>query len=231
MVGPVPPLPFPFPSPSFPSASRYRHYSSLLASDPIVMPSFGGYWGTDQNVDYTIDPSWRTNAMGWAVVPDGIFQVLRWIADRYGEGVPIYVTENGTAEDDDHDSDRNEDDSAESSTSFAGAAATPSWEENKRVSYFQEYLRACSRALGEEDDRAGGVNLRGYFAWSLMDNFEWQFGYDRRFGLYRVDFFDNDDGGSKGGVTEKNRKRGTLERTARPVALWYRDAMRSFRKG
>jgi Glycosyl hydrolase family 1 len=84
-----------------------------------------------------------------------------------------------------------------------GSAEADSSGDVKRVGYFQGHIRACAEALLTEQ-----VNLAGYFAWSLMDNFEWQFGYQRRFGLCRVDF-------------------DTLTRTPRDAALWYRDTIRS----
>ena len=71
-----------------------------------------------------------------------------------------------------------------------------------RQKYLEDYLRACAEAIEE------GVDLQGYFAWSLLDNFEWQFGYQRRFGLVRVDF-------------------DTQVRTPKLSAEWYRQTIRA----
>jgi beta-glucosidase len=101
--------------------------------------------------------------LDWEVFPDGLYDVLVWVRARYGER-PLYVTENGAA--------------------FAdpASAAGPLVHDPLRVEYLREHLRAVARA------RAAGVDVRGYFAWSLLDNFEWAEGYSKRFGLYHVNF-------------------------------------------
>ena len=101
-------------------------------------------------------------AMGWEIDPDGLFRTLKMVSDNY-PAVPLYVTENGAAFDDEIGPDGTVDDP-------------------DRVAYFDSHLRACHRAI------AAGVPLRGYFAWSLLDNFEWAFGYAKRFGLVFVDY-------------------------------------------
>jgi beta-glucosidase len=100
--------------------------------------------------------------MGWIIEPDGLYDALRTL-DREAPQLPIYITENGCAADD---------------------YVTPEGEVNdvERVEYLHGHLHAAWRAI--ED----GVNLAGYFHWSLMDNFEWARGYQGRFGLYFVDF-------------------------------------------
>jgi beta-glucosidase len=101
-------------------------------------------------------------AMDWEVYPAGLTEILLWIKGRYGNP-PVYITENGAAFDDpppDH-----------------GEVSDP-----QRVDYLRKHLRAAREALVE------GVDLRGYFAWSLLDNFEWAHGYAKRFGLIHVDF-------------------------------------------
>ncbi len=100
--------------------------------------------------------------MGWEVFPQGLTQTLLWIGNRYG-GIPLYVTENGAAFAD----------PPEDRGSIRDAA---------RVDYLRQHLIAARRALRE------GANLRGYFAWSLFDNFEWALGYGKRFGIVAVDF-------------------------------------------
>lgn len=155
-----------------------NHYSSLLASEPTKIPTFSGYWA-DIFVDFHSKDDWRINDQGWAVVPDGCREMLKWIAHRYNNPI-IYMTENGSAE-------------PEASLEVAR-------HDEGRRSYFEGYIRACAQAIRE------GVKLRGYFAWSLMDNFEWQFGYQRRFGLCYVDF-------------------NTQVRTPKLSAEWYRSTI------
>jgi beta-glucosidase len=99
---------------------------------------------------------------GWEVYADGLYDTLRWIAGRYGS-VPLYVTENGAA--------------------FYDPPSTGSLvDDTLRVEYLRTHLSAVRRAM---DD---GVDVRGYFAWSLLDNFEWAHGYSKRFGLVHVDY-------------------------------------------
>ncbi len=100
--------------------------------------------------------------MNWEVFPEGLTRILLWVKQRYGD-IPLYVTENGAAFDD----------PPEAENCIADLA---------RVDYFRKHLLAASQALTE------GVRLRGYFAWSLLDNFEWSHGYSKRFGIVGVDF-------------------------------------------
>jgi beta-glucosidase len=99
---------------------------------------------------------------GWEINPEMFYQQLLELKDRYGN-LPVYITENGCAAPDKLGSD--------------GKVSDP-----ERVAYFRDYLSAASRAI--ED----GVNLKGYFAWSLLDNFEWADGYTQRFGIVYVDY-------------------------------------------
>jgi beta-glucosidase len=100
---------------------------------------------------------------GWEVYPKGLTETLLWVKERSG-ALPLYVTENGAAfPDPPHLSDGRLDDAL-------------------RVDYYREHLRAAL------DARRQGVDLRGYFAWSLLDNFEWSLGYAKRFGIVHVDF-------------------------------------------
>ena len=102
-------------------------------------------------------------ATNWEVYAPAFTDVLTWVRDRYGP-VPLYVTENGAAFDDPPRAD-------------GGPVEDP-----LRVDYLRDHLMAARRAIGL------GVDLRGYFAWSLLDNYEWSAGYAKRFGLYHVDF-------------------------------------------
>jgi beta-galactosidase len=156
-----------------------NHYSSLYAAAPKKDPSYGGYWA-DMYVDFSSDPTWKKNHMGWSIVPDGCRELLLWISNRYNHPT-IVMTENGSAEDEPD-------------------LATALRDEGRR-DYFEGYLRACAEAIEM------GVNLAGYFAWSLMDNFEWEYGYSRRFGICRVDF-------------------DTQERTPKLSADWYSETIK-----
>ncbi|GAA1104404.1 GH1 family beta-glucosidase [Nocardiopsis composta] len=109
-------------------------------------------------------PDVPTTRFGWPVVPDGLHELLTGLRERYGAALPpLLVTENGCSYDDAPDA--------------GGRVADP-----ERIAYLDGHLRALARAA------AGGVDVRGYFAWSLLDNFEWAEGYTQRFGLVHVDF-------------------------------------------
>jgi beta-glucosidase len=99
--------------------------------------------------------------MGWEVSPQSIYDVLTHTYHEY-RPKEIYITENGAAFDDQVEN---------------GEVHDP-----RRVSFYQQYLANCHRAI------ADGVPLNGYFAWSLMDNFEWAHGYSKRFGITYVDY-------------------------------------------
>lgn len=100
---------------------------------------------------------------GWEVYAPGLAETLLWVREQAGN-LPVYVTENGAAFPDPPHS-RN------------GAMDDP-----LRVEYYRSHLRGALDAIRR------GVNLRGYFAWSLLDNYEWSLGYSKRFGIVHVDF-------------------------------------------
>jgi beta-glucosidase len=104
----------------------------------------------------------RLTAMGWPIDPGGLAEELIHLRKRYGD-LDVYVTENGACFDD-------------------TVAADGSVHDDARVAFLRDHIAAARRAL------AAGVKLRGYFVWSLLDNFEWAEGYRRRFGIVRVDF-------------------------------------------
>ena len=104
----------------------------------------------------------RFTAIGWPVDASGLNDVLVRLRDHYGNP-EVYVTENGACYDD-------------------HMAADGRVADDQRVTYLREHIAAARRAI------ADGVKLKGYFAWSLLDNFEWSEGYSRRFGLIYVDF-------------------------------------------
>ncbi len=108
-----------------------------------------------------IDNAIRT-AMDWEVCPKGLEDILVRVAEDYSPRA-IYVTENGSAWRDEPDADGYVDD-------------------KERTAYLDSHISACAAAAQR------GAPIAGYFAWSLLDNFEWAYGYDKRFGLVRVDY-------------------------------------------
>ncbi len=99
----------------------------------------------------------------WEVYPPGLTNTLAWVKENYGD-LPLYVTENGSA-------------FYDPPTVNGSELSDP-----LRVEYLRTHLLAAHDAIKK------GVNLRGYFAWSLLDNFEWSHGYSKRFGIVHVDF-------------------------------------------
>ncbi len=123
-------------------------------------------------------------AMGWNIRPDALEELLLALDNAYPDQ-PLMVTENGAAFDDELSADGRVHDTA-------------------RVAYLHSHIAAVLRA------REAGVDLRGYTAWSLLDNFEWSYGYAKRFGIVHVDYE-------------------TLQRTPKDSALWYRELIRTGR--
>ena len=99
----------------------------------------------------------------WEVYEQGLVDTLTWFKQRYGN-VPLYVTENGAAFYD------------------PPVAEGELVDDPLRVAYLRKHLRALHQCI------ADGVNLKGYYAWSLLDNLEWSLGFAKRFGLYHVDY-------------------------------------------
>jgi beta-glucosidase len=127
----------------------------------------------------SVDPTLPTTAMAWEIHAAGLTEVLTRVSDDY-DAPPLYVTENGAAFTD---------------------TLTPDGRvhDADRTAYLAAHLRACQDAI------AAGVDLRGYFVWSLLDNFEWAWGYDMRFGIVYVDY-------------------ATQRRVLKDSALWYADS-------
>ncbi len=108
-------------------------------------------------------PEQMTTATDWEVFPPALTKVLLWVKERYGN-LPLYITENGAA-------------FYDPPQPIEGKVEDP-----LRVEYYRQHLRAAHEAMRQ------GVNLKGYFAWSLLDNFEWSGGYSKRFGIVHVDY-------------------------------------------
>ncbi len=103
-----------------------------------------------------------TTAMGWEVNPEGLRHLLVRLGEEYPNLPPLYVTENGAAYDD----------------VVSGGRV----DDHERWAYFETHISAVADAIAE------GADVRGYFAWSLLDNFEWAWGYGKRFGIVHVDY-------------------------------------------
>lgn len=130
------------------------------ASASAAPTGAGSPWVGAEDVAF-LDGGRPVTAMGWEIDADGLREVLAGVARDYPP-IPLVVSENGAAFDDVVD---------------GGRVRDPD-----RTAYLEAHLEACRRAIDE------GVPLEGYFAWSLMDNFEWAWGYGKRFGLVHVDF-------------------------------------------
>lgn len=117
-----------------------------------------GPWPGFQEVD---GPLPKTQ-MGWEIYPQGLEDFLKRTHAEYSRGLPIYVTENGLASPD--------------------VITNGAVNDQPRIDYLGQHLAAVQNAI------AAGVPVQGYFCWSLMDNFEWSLGYEKRFGLVHVDF-------------------------------------------
>ncbi|MDR0785915.1 MAG: beta-glucosidase [Treponema sp.] len=113
---------------------------------------------------YSNAPFWQERTdMGWPIVPEGLYRQIKWVNDAAGGKIPLYITENGAA-------------------AVDVVEADGRIHDRERIDYFKKHLAVCSRLIEE------GVPLKGYFAWSLLDNFEWTFGYAKRFGVVYVDY-------------------------------------------
>ncbi|MFI0501980.1 GH1 family beta-glucosidase [Streptomyces albogriseolus] len=155
-----------------------NYYSpTVVAAGRSASPS--PWAGAERHVRFLPAPGPRT-AMDWPVDADGLYELLLRLRDDL-PGLPVMVTENGAAYDD---------------------YADPSGEvrDPERIAYLRSHLTAVHRAIGE------GADVRGYFLWSLLDNFEWAYGYSKRFGIVHVDF-------------------ATQRRTPKQSAGWYADVV------
>jgi beta-glucosidase len=131
-------------------------------------------------------PGYPKTDFGWPVVPDGLRELLVLVTERYPDLPPVMITENGCSYNTGPDEDGVVDDQS-------------------RIDYLDSHLRAVATAVEQ------GVDVRGYYCWSLMDNFEWTEGYTQRFGLVHVDYE-------------------TQVRTPKRSFDWYADLVRAHRR-
>ena len=137
-------------------------------------------WPLHRDID-PIERGLPKTEMGWEIDAQGLYDILARVARDY-PGVPLYVTENGAA--------------------FADEKTNGAVHDPDRVEYLRSHFAAAQRAIRD------GVDLRGYFVWSLLDNFEWAYGFSKRFGLIHVDYE-------------------TLERTPKDSARFYAQVTRA----
>jgi beta-glucosidase len=156
-----------------------RHHVRARAGASSAPPA--SQWPGSPDVEI-VTPAGRVTDGGWAVEPDGLFEALVTAWDAY-DPPPLYVHEAGAAYDDDVD----------------GSGEV---RDTERIRWLDGHLRAAHRAL------QAGVDLRGFFVWSLLDNFEWAEGYAHRFGIVHVDL-------------------DTLARTPKHSAHWYAGVLRA----
>ena len=143
-------------------------------------PGMPAWPGAEEAVIVT--PPGELTEMGWGVEPEGLTHTLRRVHDEYGP-IPMMVTENGAAYPDVVEGDG-------------------SIHDVKRTEYIESHIQAVFDAIDQ------GVDMVGYFVWSLLDNFEWARGYSKRFGIVRVDY-------------------DTMERTVKDSGRWYQEFLTS----
>lgn len=156
-----------------------RHHVRFAAGASAGPPA--SIWPGSPDVEL-VDPGVATTASGWAIEPGGLVETLLRLTTDY-EAPPVHVHENGAAFDDEPGED--------------GAV-----HDADRVAFLGDHLRAAEAAI------AAGIDLRAFFVWSLLDNFEWAEGYSKRFGIVRVDF-------------------DTQRRTPKDSARWYAQVART----
>lgn len=155
-----------------------NYYRPLHVMAQPDVPALPEYPGADGIV--FLPPTGNITAMNWPIEPSGLTLLLTRLATEY-PGTPLMVTENG-APFDDH------------------AVDDGVVQDNDRIAYLEEHLRAAHEAI------RAGADLRGYFVWSFMDNFEWAHGYSVRFGIVHVDY-------------------ATMRRTPKASGYWYRNVI------
>ncbi|WP_026413960.1 GH1 family beta-glucosidase [Actinomadura oligospora] len=159
-----------------------NYYNPSLVGAPT--PGESSYAGIDLPPDLPFElhdiPGYPHTAFDWPVVPDGLRELLVSLRDRYGDRLPPVLITEN------------------------GCSYDEPFEDTRRIEYLDGHIRAVEAAMSE------GVDVRGYFVWSLLDNWEWAEGFRQRFGLVHVDYE-------------------TLKRTPKASFGWYRDHIRATR--
>lgn len=120
----------------------------------------------------------KVTDMGWEIHPESLYRLLKWLQSDYTSDLPLFITENGAA--------------------FVDELVGGEVHDDKRIAYVEDHLTAAKRFVDE------GGPLKGYYLWSFLDNYEWAFGYSKRFGIVYVDYE-------------------TQKRTPKDSALWYKE--------
>jgi beta-glucosidase len=137
----------------------------------------------DSKLNYqSVKGNLKKTAMGWEIYPEGLYDIIVKLRKEYTQ-LPIYITENGAAFDD-------------------------TLSDKKRINDVERINYIKSHLLKIADLNQQGADIRGYYLWSFMDNFEWAYGYSKRFGIVYVDFK-------------------TQERILKDSALWYKDVIKN----
>jgi beta-glucosidase len=151
---------------------NYYSTSSVRRADGPISERHDGHgggqspWPGAESVEF-LKPTGPLTAMGWGIQPEGLTDLLTGLAQRFA-GLELMVTENGAAFDDVLTDDPE--------------TGAPTVRDPERVDYLRRHVGAVEEAI------ARGAPVTGYFVWSLLDNFEWAYGFARRFGLIRVDY-------------------------------------------
>lgn len=174
---------------AFPAMPPMESGDAGLISQPIDFVGFNYYTRTvwEHNEQCFLQANQvftdgKYTRMETEVYPEGLRHVLTWLDTRYKRPA-LYITENGAAYDD-------------------VVRPDGSISDDERLDYVREHLKVCHECIEK------GVDLRGYYLWSLLDNFEWTFGYTRRLGIVRVDF-------------------ATQKRTVKKSGYWYSNAAKN----
>ncbi|MBA7634168.1 Beta-glucosidase A [subsurface metagenome] len=137
----------------------------------------------DSKLNYqSVKGNLKKTAMGWEIYPQGLYDIIVRLRKEYTQ-LPIYITENGAAFDD-------------------TLSEEKQIKDVERINYIKSHLIKIAE-LNQQ-----GADIRGYYLWSLMDNFEWAYGYSKRFGIVYVDYK-------------------TQERILKDSALWYKDVIKN----
>ena len=163
------------------------HHASANATETVFGLNTSG--NKDEDCVFSIkglfkfvkNPKGQYTDWAWEIFPAGLYDLLSR-AHQYRPGMPIYVTENGIG--------------AQETLNEQGTV-----DDQYRIDFVREHLEVIHRAIGE------GMNVRGYYMWSLMDNFSWLNGYKKRYGFYFID-------------------RNTMQRYPKKSAHWYREVAR-----
>ncbi|GII77270.1 beta-glucosidase [Sphaerisporangium rufum] len=149
------------------------------ASAAAAPTGAGSPWPGSEHISF-VNGGRPVTSMGWEIDDSGLYEVLERVARDY-PSIPLVISENGAA--------------------FEDVVADGAVDDQERLAFIEAHLRVCHAAI------EAGIPLKGYFAWSLMDNFEWAWGYGKRFGLVHVDYQ-------------------TQRRTPKASAFWYADTIR-----